>query len=101
MDAMWRYLELDLRDEVETFGNGARINLSRSVEGLRWTLEARDQKSADLLLRKVTERLDKAQQAYLAQHLRRMVGQHRVMGEFGAGTHGTQRAFGGGARAPG
>ena len=90
MDAMWRYLELDLRDEVETFGNGARINLSRSVEGLRWSLEARDQKSVDLLSRKVTERLDKSQQAYLAQHLRRMVGQHRVMVDFAAATTATQ-----------
>jgi hypothetical protein len=90
MDAMWRYLELDLRDEVEKFGNAARINLSRSVEGLRWTLEARDQRSADLLSRKVTERLEKSQQAYLAQHLRRMVGEHRVMVDFAAATTATQ-----------
>ena len=33
MDAMWRTLEFDLRDEVEKFGNGARINLTfRKVE---------------------------------------------------------------------
>jgi hypothetical protein len=82
MDAMWRSLELDLRDEVEKFGNGARINLSRNIDGLRWTLQARDQKAADLLSQRVSERLERSQQAYLRAHLRRMVGEHRVMVDF-------------------
>jgi hypothetical protein len=86
MDAMWRTLELDLRDEVEKFGNGARINLSRNIDGLRWKLDTRDQKSADLLSQKVAERLQKAQQAYLKSYMRRMVGEHRVMVDFAAAT---------------
>jgi len=90
MDAMWRTLELDLRDEVEKFGNGARINLSRNIDGLRWTLQARDQKAADLLSQRVTERLEKAQQAYLKSYLRRMVGEHRVMVDFAAAANAMQ-----------
>ena len=86
MDAMWRTLELDLRDEVEKFGNGAHINLSRNIEGLRWTLQARNQKSADHLSQKVTERLEKSQQAYLRSYMRRMAGEHRVMVDFAAAT---------------
>src|SRR5262245_24334815 len=79
MDAMWRALELDLRDEVVKFGNGAHIDLKRNIDGLRWTLQARDQKAADLLSQKVNERLERAQRAYLKTYLRRMVGEHRVM----------------------
>jgi hypothetical protein len=90
MDAMWRTLELDLRDEVEKFGNGARINLSRNIEGLRWTLQARDQKAADLLSHKVTERLERSQQAYLRSYMRRMVGERRVMVDFAAATTAMQ-----------
>ncbi len=90
MDAMWRTLELDLRDEVEKFGNGARINLSRNIEGLRWTLQAHDQKAADLLSQKVTERLERSQQAYLRSYMRRMVGEHRVMVDFAAATTAMQ-----------
>src|SRR5260370_1008768 len=90
MDAMWRPLELDLRDEVEKFGNGARINLSRNIEGLRWTLQARDQKSADLLSQKVSERLERSQQAYLKSYMRRMVGERRVMVDFAAATTAMQ-----------
>jgi hypothetical protein len=90
MDAMWRTLELDLRDEVEKFGNGARINLSRNIEGLHWTLQAPDQKSADLLSRKVSERLERSQQAYLRSYMRRMVSERRVMVDFAAATTAMQ-----------
>jgi hypothetical protein len=90
MDAMWRSLELDLRDEVEKFGNGARINLDRNIDGLRWTLKARDQKSADLLSQKVNDRLERAQQAYLKTYLRRMVGKNRVVVDFAAAASAMQ-----------
>lgn len=90
MEAMWRTLEADLRDEVAKFGNGARINLTRNIDGLRWTLEAKDQKVADLLSRRVSERLEKAQQAYLKTYMRRMVGEHRVMVDFAAATTAMQ-----------
>jgi hypothetical protein len=91
MDAMWRALELDLRDEVERFGNGARINLTRNIDGLRWTLQARDQKAADLLSQRVAERLEREQQAYLKTYLRRMVGEHRVMVDFAAAASAMQK----------
>ncbi|MFI4998627.1 MAG: hypothetical protein ACHQK9_02005 [Reyranellales bacterium] len=90
MDAMWRYLELDLRDEVEKFGNGAKINLSRSVDGLRWTISTRDQKQNDILGRRVSERLEREQKAYLAQHLRRRVDERRVMVDFAAAAQAMQ-----------
>jgi hypothetical protein len=90
MDAMWRTLEADLRDEVEKFGNGARIELKRNIEGLNWTLKARDQKEADLLSQKVSARLERAQQAYLKNYLRRMVGEHRVMVDFAAAASAMQ-----------
>ncbi len=82
MDAMWRTLEAELRDEVARFGDGARINLTRNIDGLHWTVQARDQKAADLLSQRVNERLERAQQAYLRTYLRRMVGEHRVMVDF-------------------
>ena len=90
MDAMWRTLEADLRDEVEKFGNGARIDLKRNIDGLHWTLKARDQKEADLLSQKVSARLERAQQAYLKAYLRRMVGEHRVMVDFAAAASAMQ-----------
>ena len=90
MDAMWRTLEADLRDEVEKFGNGARIDLKRNIDGLHWTLKARDQKEADLLSQKVSARLERAQQVYLKLYLRRMVGEHRVMVDFGAAASAMQ-----------
>jgi len=90
MDAMWRTLELELRDEVDKFGNGARINLTRNIEGLHWTLQARDQKSADILSQKVTARLERSQKAYLTAYMRRMVGERRVMVDFAAATAAMQ-----------
>ncbi len=90
MDAMWRSLERDLRDEVEKFGNGGGIKLERSIEGLSWKLTARDQKSADLLSQKVNQRLEREQQAYLKAYLRRMVGKHRVVVDFAAATNAMQ-----------
>jgi hypothetical protein len=101
MEAMWRTLELDLRDEVERFGDGARINLSRNIEGLHWTLQARDQKSVDLLSQKVTERLEKAQQSYLRTYMRRMVAQRRVMVDFAAAASAMQSPLRAVARALG
>jgi hypothetical protein len=101
MDAMWRTLELDVRNEVEKFGDGARINLSRNIEGLHWTLQTRDQKSADLLSQKVSERLERSQQAYLKAYMRRMVGGRRVMVDFAAAATAMQSPLRAVARALG
>src|SRR5580692_4096348 len=32
---MWQVVEQDLRDEVARFGNGARINIKRTADGVR------------------------------------------------------------------
>ena len=44
LESMWRVVERDLREEVERFGNGGRIDVRRASDGLRWTLEARDRR---------------------------------------------------------
>jgi hypothetical protein len=87
LDALWKIVEREVRDEVAAFGDGARIELTRTADGLRWSLRARDQKSIDLLSRKVEERVAKAKQAYLARHLRRMVSDRRVLVDFAAATN--------------
>ncbi len=93
LDAMWRYLELDLRDEVEKFGNGAKINFRRTIEGLSWTISARDDKQSEVLAKRLTARLEKAQKAYLAQHLRQRVDERRIMVDFAAATQALQPAM--------
>jgi hypothetical protein len=101
MDDMWRTLEAELRDEVDRFGNGARIDLKRNIDGLRWTVQARDQKSADILAERLTDRLERAQGAYLRLHLRRMVGEHRVMVDFALAANAMQNPLRAVARALG
>jgi hypothetical protein len=90
MDGMWKLVERDLRDEVQRFGNGARIDIRRTSDGLRWTLEARDPASVDGLTRKVNERLAKSKQDYLAQHLRRTAGEQRILVDFASATNALQ-----------
>ena len=85
MAAMWRHLDVALRDEVERFGDGAKISLTRDIDGLRWTVSARDQKAADALSKRVNDRLEREQVAYLAKHLRRKV-ERRVLVDFAAAT---------------
>jgi hypothetical protein len=90
LEAMWKVVERDLRDEVEQFGNGASVEFTHKADGLRWSLRARDQKSVDLLSRKVEERLARSKQAYLARHLRRMADERRILVDFAAATRALQ-----------
>ncbi len=85
MDGMWRTIEASLRDETWRFGHGARIEIARRTEGLSWTVHADDQRSADLLLRKLDQRADRDQAAYLARYMRQKVGQ-RIMVDFAGAT---------------
>ena len=101
LDAMWRVVERDLREEVERFGNGGRINIRRASDGLRWTLEARDPAALERLTRKVEERLLKSKQDYLTRHLRRMVGEKRILVDFAAATTALQNPLRAVARALG
>jgi hypothetical protein len=86
---MWQVVERDLRDEVVRFGNGARIDIKRTSDGVRWTVESRQQ-DLDQLTRKVEARLHKSQHDYLARHLRRMVGERRIVVDFAAATSAQQ-----------
>ena len=101
LEAMWRVVERDLREEVERFGNGGRINIRRLPDGLSWTIEARDQAAIDRLTRKVEERLVKSKQDYLTRHLRRMVGEKRILVDFAAATTALQNPLRAVARALG
>jgi hypothetical protein len=89
LQGMWQVVEQDLRDEVARFGNGARINLKRTSDGVRWTVEAR-KSDLDELTRKVEGRLKRSEQEYLARHLRRMVGERRIIVDFAAATGALQ-----------
>ena len=90
MDAMWRLLERDLRDEVDKFGDGAKIDVRRSLDSLVWKITIRDNKQADILSKRLEERFNKAQQAYLARHLRRRVDERRIMVDFATATQALQ-----------
>jgi len=84
LQGMWQGVEQDLRDEVARFGNGARIDIKRTSDGVRWTVEARYQDLDPLT------RLRKSQHDYLARHLRRMVGERRIIVDFAAATSAQQ-----------
>ena len=101
LNAMWRFLELDLRDETEKFGQGARINLSRTRDGLHWTVQAPDQPTADRLMAKTKDRLTRSEKEYLAGHLRHRVDSRRIMVDFAAATQALQSPMTAVARALG
>lgn len=86
---MWQVVERDLRDEVVRFGNGARITIRRTADGVHWTVESRPQ-DLDQLTKKVEARLRKSQHDYLARHLRRMVDERRIVVDFSAATNAQQ-----------
>jgi len=88
LEAMWRVVERDLRDEAERAGG--RIDLRRTADGLRWTLEARDPAALEPLKRRVDERLARSKQDYLARHARRTVGERRILVDFAAATTALQ-----------
>ena len=89
LQGMWQVVERDLRDEVARFGNGAHINITRTSDGVRWTVESRQQ-DLDSLTRKVEARLKRSQHDYLTKHLRRMVGERRIVVDFAAATSAQQ-----------
>jgi hypothetical protein len=86
---MWQVVEQDLRDEVARFGNGARINIKRTSDGVRWTVEARNQDLDDLTHR-VEARLKRSESDYLARHLRRKIGERRIVVDYAAATSALQ-----------
>ena len=88
LEAMWKVVERDLRDEAERAGG--RIDIRRSADGLRWTLEARDPAALEQLKRRIDQRLARSKQDYLARHARRTVGEKRIIVDFAAATAALQ-----------
>ena len=89
VEGMWQVVERDLRDEVARFGDGARIDIRRTSDGVRWTIEAR-KADLDELTRKVEARLRRSERDYLARHLRQLVGERRIIVDFAAATGALQ-----------
>lgn len=92
MEAMWRQMELALRDETRRFSAHSTIDLTRNLDGMRWQVTAVDQHSADLLMNRLAERFEQEQRGYLARYLRQRVGQ-RIMVDFSGATAAQQQAM--------
>ena len=99
LEAMWRVVERDLKDEAERAGG--RIDIRRTSDGLRWTLEARDPAALEQLKRRIDQRLARSKQEYLARHGRRTVGEKRILVDFAAATRALQNPLRAVARALG
>jgi hypothetical protein len=74
LEGMWRAIEAELQDEANRYGRNARITFIRSANTLAWTLETRDNATANELNTRLLERRLTARTAYLARHLRHQVG---------------------------
>lgn len=79
LEGMWSAIEAELRDEVARYGRGARISFVRSTNALAWTLETRDNATAETLNRRLAERRVAARSGYLARHLRHQVGDYVII----------------------
>jgi hypothetical protein len=90
MDSLWRLLERELSDEVARFGKGAKIEFQRTSNGLTSKTSTPGNEQADILSKRLADRSEKVQKAYLAQHLRRRVDDRRVMVDFSAATQALQ-----------
>lgn len=101
LGGMWVEIEANLREETAAFGNGARIEIRRQRNRLSWTVAARDAASQDALLRRLSDRFDRAQKAYLARHLRQRLDEGRILVDFAAATKMLQEPMRGVARALG
>jgi hypothetical protein len=101
IEAMWRHLERELRDEVAKFGNGATLEFQRKNDGLMWAISVRDNKQADVLSARLVQRYNAAEKSYLAQHLRRRVDERRILVDFAGATQAQQGAMRAVARALG
>jgi hypothetical protein len=90
LEAMWKIVERDLREEVERFGDGAEIEIRRGSDGLRWKVKARNPQALDQLNQRIRERVARSKQAYLSRYLRRTSGDTRVLVDFAAATRALQ-----------
>lgn len=93
LEDMWQYVMDQVKDEVANFGHGARVDFQRSANGLSWKYTTRDQRSAPVLGKRIEARLAVAKNYYLSRHLRRQVGNKRVMVDFAAATVALQESM--------
>ena len=100
-ETMARFVEAEMRDEIDRSARGARVTLRRTAAGMAWSIEGRDQAAIDALSRRLHERLKASQTAYLARHQRRQVDERRFMIDFAAAVRVQQEALRSVARALG
>jgi hypothetical protein len=89
LDAMWKVVERDLREEVARVGD-ARIDIHRTADGLRWTVETRDQAALAELQRRLDERVAKSKRDYVRRYQRHVIGERRIEVDFAAATRALQ-----------
>lgn len=90
LEAMWKTVERDLREEVARFGDGAEIDIRRASDGLHWKVKARDPQALAELNQRIRERVARSKQTYLSRYLRRTSGDTRVLVDFAAATRALQ-----------
>jgi hypothetical protein len=98
---MWADIEANLREETAAFGGGVRIDFTRERNRLTWTASARDAAAQAALIRRLNERFERAQKAYLSRHLRQRTEEGRILVDFAAATMAQQDTLRGLARALG
>ena len=56
-EAMARFVEAEMRGEIDRSAGGARVTLRRTPNDLAWSIEGRDQAAIDALGRRLHDRL--------------------------------------------
>ena len=90
LNAMWRVLEGELRDEAARFGHGTQLTVTRTRDGLDWSVRGPDPRDSELLMRKLRDRLNRSKKEYLAGYLRHPIDERRIMVDFPAATSALQ-----------
>jgi hypothetical protein len=101
LEAMWRVLEADLRDEAAKFGRGTQLVVTRTRSGLDWNVRGPDPRDSEQLLRRLRERLNRSKKEYLGRYLRHPIDDRRIMVDFPAATQALQEPMKAVARALG
>ena len=92
MDTMWTRLEADLRAEAERSGQGLQVKLTRSRDGIHWSISGNNQVAVDRLAAALKERQEIGLKSYLARYQRMRVDT-RVLVDFAAATTALQRSM--------
>jgi hypothetical protein len=90
LNDMWRVLEADLRDEAAKFGQNTQLTVTRTRNGLDWSVRGPDPQASQLLMRKLRERFTRSKKEYLATYLRHPIDDRLIMVDFAAATTALQ-----------